>query len=381
MRCSAMARLTARGRAGHDTVMAGAALTHLVHGEPQRLPVPLVYLLVTALVDGAPAQIRTSSARPRPNNAPWYNGRALAWLLILAAYTLLACCSRARSGSTTPTPAIRSRGGGRRRWRWPTGTCGPSSPRSSSGSRGGSASIAGTGRVRCRFTFPSVSIFTVAKQLADTFSASAITGITRGPTTFMKVHVSFLTYWAIVGITYTFEHYQRYRERELQAAHLETALARAEVQSLQMQIQPHFLFNTLNAIAALMREDVEAADVMIARLSDLLRETLATAEVPEVPLRRELELADMYLDIQRARLGDRLTTHVSAEPQTLDVQVPTLLLQPLVENAIRHGAAALYHCSFAIAALAASATETWAPKFDFRSSFSREMRRGNASFA
>jgi LytS/YehU family sensor histidine kinase len=107
-----------------------------------------------------------------------------------------------------------------------------------------------------------------------------------------------------------------------------------------MQIHPHFLFNTLNAIAALMREDIEAADVMIARLGDLLRVTLATADVPEVPLRRELELTDMYLDIQRARMGDRLTTRVSAEPQTLDVQVPTLLLQPLVENAIRHGAAA-----------------------------------------
>ena len=127
-------------------------------------------------------------------------------------------------------------------------------------------------------------ICAVAKQLADTFTAMAITGIARAPTNFMKVHVSFLTYWAIVGITYAFEHYQRYRERELQAAHLQTALARAQVQSLQMQLHPHFLFNTLNAIAALMREDVEAADVMIARLGDLLRVTLATADVPEVPL-------------------------------------------------------------------------------------------------
>jgi sensor histidine kinase YesM len=183
-------------------------------------------------------------------------------------------------------------------------------------------------------------VCTMAKQAADTFSAMAITGISRGPTTFMKIHVSFLTYWAIVGISYAFEHYQRYRERELQAAHLQTALARAQVQSLQMQLHPHFLFNTLNAIAALMREDIEAADVMIARLGDLLRVALATADVPEVPLRRELELVDMYLDIQRARMGDRLTTRVSAEPQALDLHVPTLLLQPLVENAIRHGAAA-----------------------------------------
>ncbi len=167
-------------------------------------------------------------------------------------------------------------------------------------------------------------VCTAGKQLADTFSAAA----------------SFLTYWALTGITYAFEHYRKYRERELQAAHLQTALARAQLQSLQMQIHPHFLFNTLNAIAALMREDMEAADVMIARLGDLLRVTLATADVPEVTLGRELELVDMYLDIQRARMGDRLTTRISAEPETLDMQVPTLLLQPLVENAIRHGVSA-----------------------------------------
>jgi two-component system LytT family sensor kinase len=181
---------------------------------------------------------------------------------------------------------------------------------------------------------------TVGKQLADTFSAMAITGVARGPTTFMKVHVSFLTYWAIVGVAYVIEHHRKYRERELQAAHLQTALARAQVQSLQMQLQPHFLFNTLNAIAALMREDVEAADVMMARLGDLLRVTLATADQPDVPLRRELELVEMYLDIQRARMGDRLATCVTADEETLDVRVPTLLLQPLVENAIRYAAAA-----------------------------------------
>jgi len=187
---------------------------------------------------------------------------------------------------------------------------------------------------------PASLVCTVVKQLADTFDAAVITGVTRAPTPFMKVYVTFLTYWAIVGITYAFEHYHKYRERELQAAHLQTALARAQVQSLQMQLHPHFLFNTLNAIAALMREDIEAADVMIARLGDLLRVTLTTANVPEVPLGRELELVEMYFDIQRVRMGERLTTRVSAEPQTLDVRVPTLLLQPLVENAIRHAAAA-----------------------------------------
>ena len=187
---------------------------------------------------------------------------------------------------------------------------------------------------------PASLLITVAKQLADTLSARAISGVARAPFSIMKVHVSFLTCWAIVGVTYSIEHYRKYRERELRAAHLETALARAQVQSLRMQLNPHFLFNTLNAVAALMREDVEAADVMIARLGDLLRVTLATADVHEVTVAREIELVQMYLDIQQARMGDRLTTRISAAPDVLEAAVPTLLLQPLVENAIRHGAAA-----------------------------------------
>jgi two-component system, LytTR family, sensor kinase len=179
----------------------------------------------------------------------------------------------------------------------------------------------------------------VLKQPIDALSAGAITGIVRGPFSFLKVHITLLTYWAIVGVTYAVEQYQESRARELRAAQLQTALARAQVQSLQMQLHPHFLFNTLNAIAALMREDVEAADVMIAGLGDLLRAALATADQPDVPLRRELEFVQMYLDIQLARLGERLTVRISAEPDTLELAVPTLLLQPLVENAIHHGAA------------------------------------------
>jgi two-component system, LytTR family, sensor kinase len=183
-------------------------------------------------------------------------------------------------------------------------------------------------------------VCTVAKQIADRVAASAITGIARGPFSFIAINMSFLTYWLIVGAAYAAEHYQKYRERELHAARLEAALAQSELQSLRMQLHPHFLFNTLNTIAALMREDVEAADVMIARLGDLLRATLASADVPEVTLARELELVGMYLDIQRARMGDRLTARIDAAVDTLEAAVPTLLLQPIVENAIRHGAAA-----------------------------------------
>lgn len=274
------------------------------------------------------------------SSAQWYNGRPLPWLLGFAAYSILGLLFTSQvwiDYAYARQPLTWSRAGAVALADWYLwGLLTPGVIWLARRFRIDRGHWAGSLMV----LIPVSLICTVAKQLADTFSAMAITGIARGPTTFMKIHVSFLTYWAIVGIAYAFEHYQKYRERELQAAHLQTALARAQVQSLQTQLQPHFLFNTLNTIAALMRDDVEAADVMIARLGDLLRVTLATAVVPEVPLRRELEFVDMYLDIQRARMGDRLTARVSADAETLDVQVPTLILQPLVENAIRHGAAA-----------------------------------------
>ena len=181
---------------------------------------------------------------------------------------------------------------------------------------------------------------TVVKQIADTAAAAAITGVPRGPFSFIAIEMAFLIYWVIVGATYAVDDYQKYRERELEAARLETALARSQLQSLRMQLHPHFLFNTLNAIAALMRDDVEAADAMMVRLCDLLRVTLASVHVPEVTLRRELELIEMYFDIQRARMGERLTARIDAAPDTLDAAVPTLSLQPVVENAVRHGAGA-----------------------------------------
>lgn len=187
---------------------------------------------------------------------------------------------------------------------------------------------------------PAGIVCAALKMVADAKTAAMFTGVARRPNSVMPAYLALLTYWVIVGAVHSLDHYRKYRERELQAAQLETALARAQVQSLRMQIHPHFLFNTLNAIASLMREDVEAADVMIARLGDLLRVTLATADVPDVPLRQELEFVRMYLDIQQARMGDRLTTTVAADANALDAAVPTLLLQPIVENAIRHGAGA-----------------------------------------
>jgi len=109
------------------------------------------------------------------------------------------------------------------------------------------------------------------------------------------------------------------------------------LQALEAELHPHFLFNTLNSIATLMHEDVDAADEMMAKLATLLRRTMDRQGAVEIPLREELEMLEIYLDIQRTRYADRLTTEVAADPAALDVLVPRLLLQPVVENAVRHG--------------------------------------------
>jgi len=146
-----------------------------------------------------------------------------------------------------------------------------------------------------------------------------------------------LFYWGIVAAAHGLGYYRASKERELRASQLEGRLAQARLQLLQMQLHPHFLFNTLNTISELVHEDPETADRMISGLSDLLREALAARSVQEVPLRRELALLERYLEIQRARFGDRLHLEIDVEPQALDAFVPHLVLQPIVENAIRHG--------------------------------------------
>jgi LytS/YehU family sensor histidine kinase len=121
------------------------------------------------------------------------------------------------------------------------------------------------------------------------------------------------------------------------SARSETRLASAELEKLRMQIHPHFLFNTLQAAITLVQEDARAAEDVLLRLSELLRISLDQIESNEIPLARELEFLDLYTGIQRCRFGDRLSFETHADPETLDLLVPPLILQPLVENAIRHG--------------------------------------------
>ena len=150
-------------------------------------------------------------------------------------------------------------------------------------------------------------------------------------------HFNLLIYWVIVAVSQAFDYYQRFRERELRSSELEKLLAQAKLQALQMQLNPHFLFNALHSISSLMHKDVEAADRMVTRLGDLLRAALESSDTQEVTLRQELEFLERYLEIEQIRFGSRLSLRKDIATDTLDAQVPNLILQPLVENAIRHG--------------------------------------------
>lgn len=151
------------------------------------------------------------------------------------------------------------------------------------------------------------------------------------------VGTGLLTYWALLAIQQALHYQAEKARRDMEASRLATELAQSRLQVLKTQLQPHFLFNTLHAIVTLLDEDKASAEDMLLRLSDLLRAFLEDYDGQEITLRRELALLDLYLGIQRMRFKDRLTTQVYVAPDTLDCAVPSLLLQPIVENAIRHG--------------------------------------------
>ncbi|HSZ62009.1 MAG TPA: histidine kinase [Terriglobales bacterium] len=158
-------------------------------------------------------------------------------------------------------------------------------------------------------------------------------------------HTGIMTYWEVLGVQYGIGYYQNYQERkqealrlELRASGLQSQLVQAQLGVLKMQLQPHFLFNTLNAIMVLVRQQKsKEAEQTLAHLSDLLRCVLEDVEAQEVPLRRELEYLQLYLSIEQVRFQDRLRVEISADPAILDAALPQMVLQPVVENAIRHG--------------------------------------------
>lgn len=154
---------------------------------------------------------------------------------------------------------------------------------------------------------------------------------------FVNFHFSIAIYWAVVAIHQAILYYRKYRERELKTSQLEARLAQSRLQVLKMQLHPHFLFNTLNAISELIHRNPDVADRMITDLSDLLRMSFENLEVQEIPLSQELEFLRKYLEIEQTRFHDRLEVKMEIAADTLDASVPNMILQPLVENAIKHG--------------------------------------------
>ena len=148
-----------------------------------------------------------------------------------------------------------------------------------------------------------------------------------------------MVYAVMVGVSHAIALYHESQQRKVRAAQLETQVVEARLKTLEAELHPHFLFNTLHAISTLVHRDPESADRMISRLSDLLRITFDRSGEPKVSLKEETEFLQKYLDIEQTRFQDRLTVSVAIEPDALDGEVPRMILQPLVENAIKHGIA------------------------------------------
>jgi signal transduction histidine kinase len=152
-----------------------------------------------------------------------------------------------------------------------------------------------------------------------------------------KLHTGVVTYWTAALGFLLWDSLARARGEAVRRAELERSLAEARLGALQSQLAPHFLFNTLNAISSVVRDDPDAAERMLARLGELLRTVLARRDRPAQPLAEELAFLDGYLELQSDRFGERLTIEKHVDPAALDADVPSFLLLPLVENALQHG--------------------------------------------
>ncbi|MFC1725667.1 sensor histidine kinase [candidate division KSB1 bacterium] len=171
------------------------------------------------------------------------------------------------------------------------------------------------------------------------FSYTTVEGVFK---TYYRYNL--LIYWVIMGFFLSVDYYRKYKKREreafelsLRTSKLESQLAKAQLQSLKTQLQPHFLFNTLHTVSGLMNKDISLAKKTIALLSDLLRISLDMKDRQEIRFKEELEFVNKYLELQRTRFKDRLKIEMEIQPETLDASVPTLLLQPITENAVTHG--------------------------------------------
>jgi sensor histidine kinase YesM len=152
--------------------------------------------------------------------------------------------------------------------------------------------------------------------------------------------VDWIVYWTILGAFYAFEYYRRFQERELRNSQLQSQLNEAELRALKMQIHPHFLFNTLNALSTIVKQGKKKqADSIISQLGSFLRMTLDEGGTDEIPLEKELEFVRMYLEIEKIRFQDKLEIQLEIHPSTYNAFVPALILQPIVENAVRYAIA------------------------------------------
>ena len=154
-----------------------------------------------------------------------------------------------------------------------------------------------------------------------------------------SINTSLMAYWTIILLAHAVGYYQEGRARLLRTSELTAQLSEARLEALRAQLHPHFLFNTMHAISAFLREDPEKAETMLAELADLLRIAMDDADEQTVSLDREMEFIHRYLSIQKARLGDRLQIEVDVDSDVRSARVPNLVLQPLVENAVEHGIA------------------------------------------